>query len=90
MATKKEYRTTIIFSLKDKVGALLDALTPFKKHKINLTKITSIPHPKKWQYIFFIEIKGKRETPCVKKALAELKKHTVSLHLFGSYPLYKF
>lgn len=89
MATRKEYRTTIIFLLKDKIGALLDALIPFKKHQVNLTKITSIPHPKKWQYIFFIEIKGKKETPRVKKALAELKKHAVSVYLFGSYPLYK-
>ncbi|MDD2680452.1 MAG: prephenate dehydratase, partial [Candidatus Omnitrophica bacterium] len=34
-------RTSILFSIKDKVGALHDMLIPFKKYKINLTKIES-------------------------------------------------
>ena len=35
----KDDKTSIMFSIKDKVGALHDMLMPFKKHKINLTKI---------------------------------------------------
>ena len=87
---KKEYRTTIVFSLKDRTGALCDALQPFQKHNISLTRIISRPHTKKeWQYIFFIEIKGRRENPRVKKALTELKKYTIDVYVLGSYPLIK-
>ena len=40
-------RTSIILSLKDRVGALHDILVPFKRHKINLTKIESRPSKRK-------------------------------------------
>src|SRR4030043_1916052 len=36
-------KTSIMFSIKDKPGALYDILYPFKKAKINLTKIESRP-----------------------------------------------
>ncbi len=44
-------KTSILFSIKDKVGALHDMLIPFKKYKINLTKIESRPSKKRaWDY----------------------------------------
>jgi len=36
-------RTSILFSIKDKVGALHDMLVPFKQYRINLSKIDSPP-----------------------------------------------
>ncbi|MCK4262228.1 ACT domain-containing protein [bacterium] len=87
---KEEYRTTIVFSLRDKPGALCDALKPFKKYNINLTRIISRPHTKKeWQYIFFIEIEGREENLRIKKALKGLRIHTISVYVLGSYPLRK-
>jgi len=84
------YRTTIIFSLKDRAGVLCDALKPFKKYKISLTSITSRPHIlKEWQYVFFIEIKGSFQNPRVKKALREFKKYTTDIDILGSYALVK-
>jgi len=88
--TNDEYRITMVFSLKNKVGALLDALRPFKKDNINLTRIISRPHElKESQYTFFIEIEGSKNDPRVREALKELKKHTTSLYILGSYPLKK-
>lgn len=87
---KKEYRTTIIFHLKDKPGALCNALLSFKKYSVNLTKIISRPHSKiEWEYLFFIEIEGSIKDNHVKKALKDLKKHTLSTDIWGSFKLRK-
>ncbi|MEW6101204.1 MAG: prephenate dehydratase, partial [Candidatus Omnitrophota bacterium] len=52
-------KTSVVFSIKDRVGALHDMLMPFKKHKINLTKIESRPSKKKaWDYYFFVDLEG--------------------------------
>ncbi len=81
-------RTSVIFSIKDKVGALQDMLMPFKKYKINLTKIESRPSKKKaWDYYFFLDLEGHRDTPKVKKALSELENKCRFLKVLGSYPI---
>ncbi|MFH0912892.1 MAG: prephenate dehydratase [Candidatus Omnitrophota bacterium] len=81
-------RTSVMFSIKDKVGALHDMLIPFKKHKINLTKIESRPSKKKaWDYYFFVDLDGHKDNPRVKKALTELENKCRFLKVLGSYPL---
>lgn len=81
-------RTSIIFSIKDRVGALHDMLVPFKKNKINLTKIESRPSKKKaWDYYFFMDLQGHWNNPRVKKALAELENKCKFLKILGSYPV---
>jgi chorismate mutase/prephenate dehydratase len=82
-----EDKTSIMFSIKDRVGALHDMLVPFKKHEINLTKIESRPSRKKaWEYIFFVDFFGHIEQPEVKKALQELERRCIFLKVLGSYP----
>jgi chorismate mutase/prephenate dehydratase len=81
-------RTSIMFSIKDKVGALHDMLLPFKKYKINLTKIESRPSKKKaWDYYFFVDLDGHYGMPKIKKALSELEDKCKFLKVLGSYPL---
>lgn len=81
-------KTSLLFSIKDSVGALHDMLIPFKKQKINLTKIESRPSKKKaWDYYFFVDLEGHREDPRVKKGLAELERHCTFMKVLGSYPL---
>ncbi len=85
-----EDKTSIIFSIKDKIGALYDMLSPFEKYKINLTKIESRPTKKKpWEYIFFVDFIGHKDEERVKKALLELEKKCLFLKILGSYPLEK-
>lgn len=80
-------KTSIMFAAADRVGALHDSLAAFKKHKINLTKIESRPSKKKaWEYYFFVDFLGHCDDPKVKKALAELAKHTMFVKILGSYP----
>lgn len=80
-------KTSILFSIKDKIGALHDILVPFKKEGINLTRIESRPTKKKaWEYVFFVDFSGHKDEPNVKKALKEVKKSTIFLKILGSYP----
>ena len=81
-------KTSILFSIKDSVGALHEMLLPFKKYKINLTKIESRPSKKKaWDYYFFVDLEGHIESPHVKKALTELENKCKFLKILGSYPV---
>lgn len=81
-------RTTILFSIKDRVGALHAMLTPFVKNNINLTKIESRPAKKKaWDYYFFVDFEGHRLDKNVKRALDQLEGMCKYLKVVGSYPI---
>ncbi|OLB72474.1 MAG: prephenate dehydratase, partial [Nitrospirae bacterium 13_2_20CM_2_61_4] len=80
-------KTSVMLSVKDKVGALYDLLRPFASHGTNLTKIESRPSRRKaWEYIFFIDLEGHIEEDRVKRALAEIKSRCLFLKVLGSYP----
>jgi len=82
------HRTSILFSIKDRIGALHDMLVPFKKYRINLTKIESRPSRKKvWDYYFFVDLDGHCKDKHVKKALRELENKCTFLKILGSYPV---
>ncbi|MBF0566285.1 MAG: prephenate dehydratase [Nitrospirae bacterium] len=80
-------KTLIMFTVKDEPGALHEILKPFKRQKINLTRIESRPSKKKaWEYIFFADIEGHIEDRRVNKALSQVKKNSVLFKILGSYP----
>lgn len=80
-------KTSIMVSIKDKVGALYEMLEPIKKYGINLTKIESRPSKKKaWDYYFFIDFEGHVDDPKVKKMLREVEANVRFLKVLGSYP----
>ena len=81
-------KTSIMFSVKDKVGILHDMLVPFKKGGINLTKIESRPSKKEaWKYYFFVDMAGHIQDKKVARALADLGRHCDYLKVLGSYPV---
>ncbi|MCK5215264.1 MAG: prephenate dehydratase [Candidatus Omnitrophica bacterium] len=81
-------QTSILFSIKDRVGALHDMLIPFTKNGINLTKIESRPSKKcAWDYYFFVDFEGHKEDEKVKKALIQLEELCKYLKILGSYPM---
>lgn len=80
-------KTSIMFSLKDKPGSLYNSLEPFKKAKINLTKIESRPSKRKaWEYIFFVDMEGHIEDKKLKKVIDAVKDNCLYLKILGSYP----
>ena len=80
-------KTSMVLTIKDRVGALYDILRPFGDNGINLTKIESRPSRKKaWDYLFFVDIEGHRDDPVVRDTLEKIKEHCVKMKILGSYP----
>lgn len=80
-------KTSLLFSVKDKVGALYEVLAFFRLAGINLTKIESRPSKKKpWEYYFFVDLEGHRSSKGLDKALTKLKEKSVFVKVLGSYP----
>jgi len=80
-------RTSIMFSIADKVGALYNALSPFRRHKLNMTKIESRPSKRKaWEYFFFVDCDGHAVDRKVANAIALLEQYCNFVKVLGSYP----
>ncbi|MGH7906764.1 MAG: prephenate dehydratase, partial [Candidatus Binataceae bacterium] len=80
-------KTTIIFAVRDKIGALNEALGLFARNSINVTKIESRPiRSRPWEYLFFLDLVGHREDARVKRALKTLEGVALFLKVLGSYP----
>ena len=79
-------KTSILFSIKDRVGALHRMLLPFAERQINLTKIESRPSKKKvWEYVFYVDFEGHSGEPRSREALARLQEDCIFLKVLGSY-----
>ncbi len=80
-------RTSLMFSIADEVGALYRALAPFRRYKLNMTKIESRPSKRKaWEYFFFVDCDGHTTDPKVAKAVAHLSEVCNFVKVLGSYP----
>jgi chorismate mutase/prephenate dehydratase len=80
-------KTSIVFSLKHKPGALYDCLREFAARKVNLTKLESRPtRHQPWEYNFYMDFSGHREEAEIAEALKALQEHAVFVKILGSYP----
>ncbi|HUA35977.1 MAG TPA: prephenate dehydratase [Candidatus Binataceae bacterium] len=80
-------KTTALFAVADRVGALNQALGLFARNKINISKIESRPlRARPWEYLFFVDLQGNREDPKLKRALESLSHKALFLKVLGSYP----
>ncbi len=85
-ATGKD-RTSIMFSIPHQVGALHTALAPFRKYRLNMTKIESRPSKRKaWEYFFFVDCDGHFDDKRVANAITDLQQHCTFVKVLGSYP----
>jgi prephenate dehydratase len=94
-------KASVIFTTKNKPGALYECLGVFHNLKLNLTRLESRPvHGAPWQHSFYadIDISGKagnenaespegiaRAKSIIEEALAELKTKTENIRLLGLY-----
>ena len=80
-------KTSIMFSIKDKVGALYQMLAPFAEQGINLNRLDARPSGRKvWDYVFFLDMEGHIEDKKVADAIERLKQDCMFLKVLGSYP----
>jgi chorismate mutase/prephenate dehydratase len=83
-------KTTILVSIKDKVGALYEMLQPIRLNRINMTKIESRPSKKKaWDYYFYIDMEGHLQDKRVRKTIDQVEEKVRFLKVLGSYPAVK-
>src|SRR5258706_243184 len=80
-------RTSLMFSIVDQVGALYRALAPFRRYRLNMTKIESRPSKRKvWEYFFFVDCDGHMNDRKVARALTLLSEQCSFVKVLGSYP----
>lgn len=80
-------KTSLVFSAKNRPGALHELLAPFEAHDVDMTRFESRPSGTgAWEYAFFVDIAGHQKDDHVAKALAELDARAAFLKIFGSYP----
>jgi chorismate mutase/prephenate dehydratase len=80
-------KTSIMFSAKNRPGALFELLEAFKKRSVNMTRIESRPSRSGiWEYVFFIDVEGHVSDENVSVALADIDAHASFFKVLGSYP----
>jgi len=83
-----EDKTSLLFTIPDKSGALFAALEPFSRLGISMSKIESRPSRRKaWEYVFFVDVAGHATDEKLAEALAELENRATRVKLLGSYPV---
>ena len=81
-------KTSLLLSCRNEAGGLHALLTPFAEHGISMTRIESRPsRASLWEYVFFVDIEGHRDTQSMQSAFAALKTKTNLFKILGSYPL---
>lgn len=83
-------KTSLLVTLENRPGSLLDFLQAFKDSGVNLTRLLSRPiigQPK--SYLFVVDVQGTPEMPLVKQALAAARRAARSLTVLGVYPVRK-
>ncbi len=80
-------KTSLMFSTKDRVGALHEVLGILRDCGINLSMIESRPSRKKaWEYYFFTDFDGHVTDPEVEEAIKRLEQQCQFVKILGSYP----
>jgi chorismate mutase/prephenate dehydratase len=79
-------KTSLLFELPHRPGALADAMVVFKRNRLNLTWIESFPKKgSQNEYLFFVELEGHSADAAVRRAIRALTTKTVRIDILGSY-----
>jgi len=85
-----DYKTSVVFSLKNQPGVLFKALSVFALRDIDLTKIESRPIAgKPWEYMFYVDFDGHQQAANCARALDHLSELVTFMKVLGSYPRHR-
>lgn len=80
-------KTSLVMSVGNHPGALLDALVCFRDEGINLVKLESRPIPRNpREELFYVDFDGNQSDPTVERALATLQETAAFVKVLGTYP----
>ncbi len=80
-------KTSMLLSCRNEAGGLHRLLTPFAEQGLSMTRIESRPSRQGvWDYVFFVDVCGHRQSPEVAQALEQLKGAANLCKVLGSYP----
>ncbi len=83
---KRPWKTSLVFSTGNTPGALFRALSALALRDLNLVKIESRPRRgKPWEYMFYLDLLGRRDDVPVRNALGHLAELSDFLRVLGSY-----
>lgn len=86
-AHAQDWRTAFAFVTDHRPGALHRAIEPFGRHEIDLVQLVSRPIPHTpWAYRFDAVLAGHPLDHVIAETLAETRRQTAELRVFGSYP----
>ncbi|NSL54654.1 prephenate dehydratase [Uliginosibacterium aquaticum] len=81
-------KTSLICSAPNRPGAVFGLLQPFADKGVSMTKLESRPsRTGLWEYVFYVDIEGHRESPAVAEALNALVDRAAFVKVLGSYPV---
>ena len=81
------WKTSLVFSTRNVPGSLFRALSAFALRDLNLIKIESRPlRGKPWEYLFYVDLLGRADTPNARNALRHLEELADFLRILGCYP----
>ncbi len=80
-------KTSVVFSVRHRPGALYEFLKELASKNINLTKIESRPtRQRPWEYNFYLDFDGHHEDKAAREALDSLERTSLFVKVLGSYP----
>lgn len=80
-------KTSLLFTLPDKSGALSTVLDLLAGHGINMRKLESRPlRGQCWKYVFFADVESDLENPRHMRLLEQMREVCTSFRILGSYP----
>ncbi len=81
-------KTSLLFTLMDKPGALSAVLNLFAANGINMRKLESRPLTGQcWRYFFFADVEADLTRPEYREVLRSLDAQCTSFRILGSYPM---
>ncbi len=80
------WKTSLVCAVRNEPGALHRLLRCFAEANVNLSKLESRPRrDPPWEYVFYLDLDGRRSDKVVAGALREAKRVTTFLQVLGTY-----
>lgn len=82
-----EDKTSLLFSMPNRAGALYHMLGALAEHGVSMTRIESRPSRRgAWEYVYFVDIEGHAQESPIAEALEALQERASMFKLLGAYP----